>query len=65
MVVFLQELEIKSVSDLTLEDVCDLSQTFFCVGYGFVISVDISNFFSDQIKNTLLERLILFVTDVE
>lgn len=65
MVVLFEELKVKSISDLTLEDDDDLRKSFFGVLLGLVCGVDGLDLGSDQVSDVYLECLVLLVTDVK
>ena len=63
MVVFLQKLEIKSVSNLSLQNRCDLSESLLDVLISFLLVI--LKFFFNVLEHLGLVRLVLFITNVK
>jgi hypothetical protein len=63
VIVFLKELEIKSVSDLSLENIRDLRES---LNNFSILSLSIHFYLSfDVFQNFALESLVLFITNVK
>jgi len=63
MVVLLQKLEIKSISNLSLQNRCDLSESLLDVLISFLLVI--LKFFFNVLEHLGLVRLVLFITNVK